>query len=291
MKKGTNEVKVVIPNDLSGNYILTLPQESGTLLTAGNLTIDNLNSTETNKALSANQGRILKTFIDNINILLSSNDTNLDTLQEIVNFIRINKETLNSLTIGSISGLGDALASKLDKDQNAVSASKLATARTIGGVSFDGTSNINLPGVNTAGNQNTTGNSATASKLATPVKINNKLFDGSANINLEEDAMVVKEKVVNLTGDIIQTSLGSVFIKTITKNTTLSLTTNYNIGETNSFILELTNGGNYTINWWENIKWDNGKAPELTIDGTDILGFYTHDGVNWRGVLMSKDIK
>ncbi|MFX7348212.1 phage tail protein, partial [Acinetobacter baumannii] len=47
---------------------------------------------------------------------------------------------------------------KLDKTANAVSATKLATARTIGGVSFDGTANINLPGVNTAGNQNTTGN-------------------------------------------------------------------------------------------------------------------------------------
>jgi hypothetical protein len=30
----------------------------------------------------------------------------------------------------------------------------------IGGVSFNGTANINLPGVNTAGNQNTTGSSA-----------------------------------------------------------------------------------------------------------------------------------
>ena len=56
-------------------------------------------------------------------------------------------------------------------------------------------------------------------------------------------------------------------------------------------MLELTNGGNFTVNWWKNIKWDNGKAPELTKDGTDILGFYTHDGVNWRGVYMSKDIK
>ena len=64
-------------------------------------------------------------------------------------------------------------------------------------------------------------NVLSATKLATPVKINNKLFDGSANINLEEDAMVVKEKVVNLTGDDIQTSFGSVFIKTITENTTL----------------------------------------------------------------------
>ena len=34
---------------------------------------------------------------------------------------------------------------KLDKTANAVSATKLQTARTIGGVSFDGTANINLP--------------------------------------------------------------------------------------------------------------------------------------------------
>ena len=45
---------------------------------------------------------------------------------------------------------------------NADTATRLATARTIGGVSFDGTANINLPGVNTAGNQNTTGNASTA---------------------------------------------------------------------------------------------------------------------------------
>ena len=179
-----------------------------------------------------------------------------------------------------------------DISKNVLSATKLATAITIGGVSFDGTSNINLPGVNTAGNQNTTGNSATASKLATPVKINNKLFDGSTNINLEEDAMVVKEKVVNLTGDIIQTSLGSVFIKTITKDTTLSLTTSYNIGETNSFILELTNGGNYTINWWDNIKWNGGVAPELTNNGKDILGFYSYGSPRVTiGVVLSKDAK
>ena len=42
MKKGTNEVKVVIPNNLSGNYILTLPQESGTLATVENSIKDNL---------------------------------------------------------------------------------------------------------------------------------------------------------------------------------------------------------------------------------------------------------
>ena len=42
---------------------------------------------------------------------------------------------------------------------NAATATALETARNIGGVSFDGTANINLPGVNTAGNQNTSGTS------------------------------------------------------------------------------------------------------------------------------------
>ena len=43
---------------------------------------------------------------------------------------------------------------------NAATATALATARNIGGVSFDGTGNIDLPGVNTAGNQNTSGTAA-----------------------------------------------------------------------------------------------------------------------------------
>ncbi|HAJ5975258.1 TPA: chaperone of endosialidase [Escherichia coli] len=67
---------------------------------------------------------------------------------------------------------------------NAATATKLQTARSIGGVSFDGTANINLPGVNTTGNQNTTGNAATATKLQTARTINGVSFDGSANISL-----------------------------------------------------------------------------------------------------------
>ncbi len=67
---------------------------------------------------------------------------------------------------------------------NAATATKLQTARTIGGVSFDGTANINLPGVNTTGNQNTTGNAATATKLQTARKISGVSFDGSADITL-----------------------------------------------------------------------------------------------------------
>lgn len=79
------------------------------------------------------------------------------------------------------------VSSKLDATANAVSATKLQTARTIGGVPFDGTANINLPGVNAAGNQNTTGNAATATKLATARALTigdtSKSFDGSAPLS------------------------------------------------------------------------------------------------------------
>ena len=45
------------------------------------------------------------------------------------------------------------------------SAATLTTARDIGGVSFNGSANINLPGVNTGGNQNTSGTAAKATKV------------------------------------------------------------------------------------------------------------------------------
>ncbi|QQB97519.1 tail fiber protein (plasmid) [Escherichia coli] len=81
---------------------------------------------------------------------------------------------------------------------NADTATKLKTARTIGGVVFDGSANINLPGVNTTGNQNTTGNAATATKLATARNINGVKFDGSGDINI--NTLVSRGRVTALSG-------------------------------------------------------------------------------------------
>ena len=67
---------------------------------------------------------------------------------------------------------------------NAATATALETARNIGGVSFDGTGNIDLPGVNTAGNQATSGNAATATALATARNIAGQSFDGTGNITI-----------------------------------------------------------------------------------------------------------
>jgi hypothetical protein len=67
----------------------------------------------------------------------------------------------------------------------------LETARTIGGVSFNGSADINLAGVNTTGNQDTSGNAATATALATARAIalsgdvvGTANFDGTAGISI-----------------------------------------------------------------------------------------------------------
>lgn len=88
---------------------------------------------------------------------------------------------VNKTTLGI-----DKIDNTADKDKNVLTATKLYPGRLIGGVSFDGSANISLPGVNKEGNQNTTGNAATATKLLTAKNITvgntTKQFDGSANI-------------------------------------------------------------------------------------------------------------
>lgn len=60
----------------------------------------------------------LKDLIDNIMRILQSPDTELDELREIVAYIKQNKRTLDTLGIGNIAGLQDALNGKAPTDHN-----------------------------------------------------------------------------------------------------------------------------------------------------------------------------
>ncbi len=74
--------------------------------------------------------------------------------------------SLTTLNGSNISSGTVAAARVATLNQNTTgSAATLTTARTIGGVSFDGSANINLPGVNTSGNQNTSGTAAIATTI------------------------------------------------------------------------------------------------------------------------------
>lgn len=75
--------------------------------------VDDLVTDDNKKVLSAKQGKILKDLVDHINAIITSNDINLDTLQEIVDFIKKNKDKLDKLGINNIIGLKAALDDKV----------------------------------------------------------------------------------------------------------------------------------------------------------------------------------
>ena len=134
---------------------------------------------------------------DKIKTLDSAKLTGTLGAQSGANLTNLNADNISSGTLAA------ARVATLNQDTTG-SAAKLTTARTIGGVSFDGSANINLPGVNTGGTQDTTGSAAT---LTTARTIGGVSFDGSANINLPG---------VNAVGD--QNTTGSAATLTTARN-------------------------------------------------------------------------
>lgn len=196
-------------------------------------------------------------------------------------------------------------------------ADKLATARTIGGVSFDGSANINLPGVNTAGNQNTTGNAATATKLAAARTINGVSFDGSGNIIIssavESDLAPKLGGALDANGKTINKSsvrgIADAFPATGTTHTfdyangdmqritcpaagTLTFAfSNMPNSLVSAFVVDLVNAGNCTIIHPTEMKFAYGAAPTYTIAGTDRV-LITKDSSNILTLtIIAQDIK
>ena len=75
-------------------------------------------------------------------------------------------DVLSGTFSGNITGnvTGNTSGTSGSTTGNAATATALATARNIGGVSFDGTGNIDLPGVNATGTQNTSGQAGTVAR-------------------------------------------------------------------------------------------------------------------------------
>lgn len=98
---------------VGGDTVLTTVDRDvliGLINNANTDVVDTLLSTSTTDALSANQGRVLSEMVEAITNVLNTDTASLDTLQEIVDFININRDTLNALTTASIAGLDTQLA-------------------------------------------------------------------------------------------------------------------------------------------------------------------------------------
>jgi hypothetical protein len=149
---------VALGTDTTGNYVESVA--NGSYLTGGG---------------AASEGAVLTLGVD---------ATDLNTASKVVA-----RDASGNFVAGTITA---ALTG------NASTATTLQTARTIGGVSFNGAANINLPGVDTAGTQATSGNAATATILQTTRTINGTSFNGSANITITAAATNVDTQLASL---------------------------------------------------------------------------------------------
>lgn len=107
-----------------------------------------------------------------------------------------------------------------------------------------------------------------------------KVFSGTTLAPLAEKFQALGNvsgtKAVNLTE-------GLAISATITGATTFSFTDVPQTGAT-VVVMQLTNGGAYTITWPSSIKWSGGTAPKFTASGIDIVVLTTHDaGATWYG--------
>ena len=195
----------------------------------------------------------------------------------------------------------------------ASTAATLATARTIGGVSFDGSANINLAGVNTAGNQDTSGNAATATALETGRTISltgdvtgtSGSFDGSGNASIA--ATIAANSVAlgtdttgNYVADItagtaIDVSGGGSETATVTVNVDLSeLSTSTTDGDGDYFVVVDTSNaqrkltkGNINISGFNN---DSGYSTTTgTVTSVATGGGLTGGTITGSGTLSHAD--
>jgi hypothetical protein len=184
---------VALGTDTTGNYVESVA--NGSYLTGGG---------------AASEGAVLTLGVD---------ATDLNTASKVVA-----RDASGNFAAGTITA---ALTG------NASTATTLQTARTIGGVSFNGAANINLPGVNTAGTQATSGNAGSATVLQTARTIGGVSFNGSANINLPGVNTAGTQdtsgtSAISTAATVTTSSAASAF-KVPFANTTASTTGNYGL--------------------------------------------------------------
>ena len=81
----------------------------------------------------------------------------------------------------------------------------------------------------------------------------------------------------------VNVALANYFIST-PAGTSTWIFTGVPVSRDSSFVLQLANGGSYTVTWPSSVKWPSNTAPTLTSSGVDILIFSTvNTGTTWRG--------
>lgn len=154
---------------------------------------------------------------------------------------------------------------------NAVTADRLSSSRSIGGVGFNGSNDINLPGVNQKGNQDTTGNADSATRLKYNQTIAlSGLVKGSVSFNGSSDVLIKTRndiKTLDSNQDINNVTDDGIYFAN--KN----FSTYKNAPNISDFgLLEVTNQGSWVL---QEFKSDGNVTAQVT-------RFSTNGGSSWK---------
>jgi len=160
-------------------------------------------------------------------------------------------------------------------------------------LSFDVATNINP--VNAAVAISPTGTGTVTINPATASTMNNVAIGGTTPLAgtftaLKTNAALQQTRIAVAASD-INLATGNFFSKTISGTTTFTVSNVPTTGTAASLVLDLTNGGSATVNWWSGVTWAAGTPPTLTASGRDSLGFYTYDGgTTWTGLVLGLNL-
>lgn len=109
---------------------------------------------------------------------------------------------------------------------------------------------------------------------------------------VQTHSKAIFEKKDTTSASNIDVQAASVYTHTVSGTTTFTVSNVPSTGTVAAFIMDITNGGSATVNFWSGVKWPGGVQPTLTTSGRDALGFYTYDGgTTWTGLVLGLDIK
>lgn len=115
---------------------------------------------------------------------------------------------------------------------------------------------------------------------------------GTFSAQLDSIIYELRNKSAILTNPVIDLKDAVFFRHTVIQNTTFSVINVQAEPIVDSFIIELIDGGSFSVTWPANVEWEHGVAPALTANGKDLITFFSYDnGLTWRGVVIGNDMK
>ena len=113
---------------------------------------------------------------------------------------------------------------------------------------------------------------------------NNVTLANDSTFTVSSTAVYRKDLGILNTNTTVNVAQSNFFTATANANLTFTFAgarATGNIAE--AFVLELANGGNYTITWPSSTRWPSNTAPTLSTGNTDVLVFITdNNGTLWR---------